>query len=349
MTSVAPIATRSPQVAVKEQTMKAITYRRYGSPDVLGIREVPTPDVRPGDVLVRVHAASVNALDWHMVRGKPYVARFEMGLRQPKSSIPGVDVAGIVEAVGSEVTELKPGDEVFANKGKACAEYVCGPARLFVPKPANVTMEQAAAVPAAGITALMAIRDHGKIQAGTSALIHGAGGGVGTFTVQIAKAFGATVTAVTRTENVDLVRSLGADEVIDYTREDFTRGGRRWDVIIDNGATRSLMAMRRALAPDGAMVLVGASKGDVVGTLVRGFIGGPLLSAFRSQRIFTFYASPKRDDLLVLKEMIEAGTITPVVDRVYPLAETADAMRYLETMQARGKIVITVAGPPGAR
>jgi NADPH:quinone reductase-like Zn-dependent oxidoreductase len=349
MTSVPPIAARSPQVGVKEQTMKAITYRRYGSPDVLRIREVPTPDVRPGDVLVRVHAASVNALDWHMVRGKPYVARFEMGLRQPKGSILGVDVAGIVEAVGSEVTELKPGDEVFANKGKACAEYVCGPARLFVPKPANVTMEQAAAVPAAGITALMAIRDHGKVQAGTSVLIHGAGGGVGTFTVQIAKAFGAKVTAVTRTENVDLVRSLGADDVIDYTRDDFTRGGRRWDVIIDNGATRSLMAMRRVLAKDGTIVLVGASKGDVVGPLARGFIGGPLLSAFREQRIITFYASPKRDDLLLLKEMIEAGTITPVVDRVYPLAQTPDAMRYLETMQARGKIVITVAGPPGHR
>jgi NADPH:quinone reductase-like Zn-dependent oxidoreductase len=349
MTSVAPIANRSAHVAVKEQTMRAITYRRYGSPDVLGIGEVPTPNVRPGDVLVRVRAASVNALDWHMVRGKPYVARFEMGLRQPKSSIPGVDVAGIVEAVGTEVTELKPGDEVFANKGKACAEYVCGPARLFVPKPANVTMEQAAAVPAAGITALMAIRDHGKVQAGTSVLIHGAGGGVGTFTVQIAKAFGAKVTAVTRTENVDLARSLGAHDVIDYTREDFTRLGRHWDVIIDNGATRSLMAMRRVLAKDGRIVLVGASKGDVVGTLARGFIGGPLLSAFREQSIITFYASPKRDDLLVLKEMIEAGTITPVVDRVYPLAETADAMRYLETMQARGKIVITVAGPPGAR
>src|SRR5688572_20662772 len=304
MTSVAPIVDRSSQVIAKEQTMKAIVYRRYGSPDVLGLGEIPTPNVRPGDILVRVHAASVNALDWHMMRGKPYVARFEMGLRQPKGSIPGVDMAGTVEEVGSEVTDVQPGDEVFGNKGKACAEYVCGPARLFVPKPTNLTMEQAAAVPAAGITAIMAIRDHGKVQPGTSVLIHGAGGGVGTFTVQVAKALGAMVTAVTRTENVDLVRSLGADDVIDYTREDFTRDGRRWDVIIDNGATRSLVAMRRALVPDGTMVLVGASKGDVVGTLARGFIGGPLLSAFRNQRIITFYASPKREDLLVLKEMI---------------------------------------------
>ena len=323
--------------------MQAIVYRRYGSPDVLGLGEVQQPTVRPGDVLVRVHAASVNALDWHMIRGKPYVARFDMGLRQPKSSIPGVDMAGTVEAVGSEVTELKPGDEVFANKGKACAEYVCGPARLFVPKPANLTMEQAAAVPAAGITAIMAIRDHGTVQAGQSVLIHGAGGGEGTFAVQLAKAFGATVTAVTRTENLDLVRSLGADDVIDYTRDDVTRSGRRWDVIIDNGATRSLLAMRRILAPAGTMVLVGASKGDFVGPLARGFIGGPLLSAFRQQRIITFVASPKREDLLALKELIEEGTISPVVDRVYPLADTADAMRYLETMQARGKIVISVA------
>lgn len=323
--------------------MKAIVYRRYGSPDVLELGAVQQPTVRPGDVLVRVHAAALNALDWHMIRGKPYVARLDMGLRRPKSSIPGVDVAGTVEAVGSEVTELRPGDEVFANKGKACAEYVCGPARVFVPKPANLTMEQAAAVPAAGITALMAIRDHGQVQAGQSVLIHGAGGGVGTFTVQLAKAFGATVTAVTRTENLDLVRSLGADEVIDYTRHDVTRSGRRWDVIIDNGATRSLLVMRRILAPVGTMVLVGASKGLVVGPLVRGFIGGPLLSAAGKQRFVTFFASPKRESLATLKELIEAGTITPVVDRVYPLADTAEAMRYLETMRARGKIVISVA------
>jgi NADPH:quinone reductase-like Zn-dependent oxidoreductase len=349
MTSVAPIATRSPQVTVTEQTMKAITYRRYGSPEVLGLGEIPKPKVRPGDVLVRVHAASLNALDWHMIRGKPYVARFDMGMRQPKSSIPGVDAAGTVEAVGSEVNELKPGDEVFANKGKACAEYVSGPARLFVPKPANLTMEQAAAVPAAGITALMAIRDHGKVRDGQSVLIHGAGGGVGTFSVQLAKAFGAKVTAVTRTENIDLVRSIGADEVIDYTREDVTHRARRWDVIIDNGATRPLLAMRRILASGGILVNVGASKGDVVGPLVRGFVGGPLLSAFRDQQIVTFFASPKREDLLVLKELIEAGRVKPVVDRVYPLAATADAVGYLETMHARGKIVITVAGTPGAQ
>lgn len=321
--------------------MKAMLYRAYGSPDVLHLGEVPKPTVKDGDVLVRVHAAAVNALDWHMVRGKPYFARLSMGLRQPKRNIPGVDVAGTVEAVGSGVTGLKPGDEVFANKGRACAEYVCGPEAVFALKPANLTFEQAAAVPAAGITALQALRDHGHVQPGQTVLINGAAGGVGTFTVQIAKAFGAEVTGVCSTQNVDMVRSIGADNVIDYTREDFTRGAQRFDLVIDNAANRSLRSMRRVLAPNGTMVLVGASKGDWIGPVVR-ILGAKQLSRFGGQKMVGFFADPTREDLLTLKELIEAGKVTPVIDRTYPLAETPDAIRYLETMHARAKVVITV-------
>jgi NADPH:quinone reductase-like Zn-dependent oxidoreductase len=322
--------------------MKAIVYHEYGSPDVLSLAEVKKPRVKDGEVLVRIHAAALNALDWHMVRGKPYVARFDMGLRKPKRSFVGVDLAGTVEAVGAGVTEFEPGDEVFANKGRACAEYVAGPAKLFAPKPSNLTMEQAAAVPAAGITALQAVRDHGRVEPGQEVLIHGAGGGVGTFSVQIAKALGAEVTAATRTENLDLVRSLGADHVIDYTREDFTRGAHRYDLIIDNGATRTLVSMKRALTPTGTIVAVGASKGDWIGPMVR-ILGGGLLAKFGSQRIVGFLANPTREDHMTLKELIEVGKVTPCVDRIYPLAETPEAMRYLETLNARGKIVIGVA------
>ena len=322
--------------------MKAIVYHRYGSPDVLSLVDVPKPQPMAGEVLVRIHAASLNALDWHSVRGKPYVARLTMGLRKPKRSILGVDLAGTVEAVGAGVTEFKPGDEVFANKGRACAEYVAGKASLFAPKPVNLTMEQAAAVPAAGITALQAVRDRGHVQAGQKVLIHGAGGGVGTFSVQIAKALGAEVTGVTCTENLDMVRSLGADHVIDYTREDFTRGANRYDVMIDNGATRTLLSMKRVLSPTGIIVGVGASKGDWIGPLVRIF-GGGLLAKFGDQRIVGFICDPTREDHMTMKELVEAGKVTPCVDRVYPLARAPEAMRYLETMNARGKIVIGVA------
>jgi NADPH:quinone reductase-like Zn-dependent oxidoreductase len=322
--------------------MRAIVYRQYGSPDVLRLEDVPKPVPKDGEVLVRVHAAALNALDWHMLRGKPYVARLSMGWWRPKRSIPGVDMAGTVEAVGAAVSAFKPGDEVFANKGRACAEYVCGPERLFAPRPANLTMEEAAAVPAAAITALQALRDRGNVQAGQRVLVNGASGGVGTFTVQLAKAYGAQVTGVTSTPNVDLVRSIGADHVIDYTREDFTRRRERYDLVVDNAANRSLLAMRRVLAPTGTLVLVGASRGDWIGPMVR-ILGAAQLSRFGTRKMVGMLAEPTRDDLLALSELIEAGKVRPVIDRTYPLAETADAIRYLETMHARAKVVILVA------
>jgi NADPH:quinone reductase-like Zn-dependent oxidoreductase len=321
--------------------MKAIVYRRYGSPDGLHLEEVPKPEVRDGDVLVRVKAASVNPLDWHLLRGKPYIVRPTSGWRTPKRNIPGVDVAGIVEAVGRDVTLVKPGDEVFGEKTRACAEYVCGPERLFVHRPANLTLEQAAAIPVGGVTALQALREKGQVQAGQRVLINGASGGVGTFAVQLARHFGAKVTGVCSTPNVELVRSIGADHVIDYTRQDFTRTGQTYDLIVDNAGNRSLLSMRRALAPTGTAVLVGASKGDWVGPVAR-VVAGAQLSRFGDRRFVSMLTDIEREDLLFLKDLAEAGAITPVIDRRYPLSETADAMRYLETMRARGKVVITV-------
>ena len=322
-------------------TMQAIVYRRYGSPDVLRLEEVPRPTVRDGDVLVRVRAASVNPLDWHLLRGQPYIVRPTSGWRTPKRNIPGVDVAGVVEAVGRDVTLLEPGDEVFGEKSRACAEYVCGPERLFVRKPANLTLEQAAAVPVGGATALQALRDKGHVQPGQTVLVNGASGGVGTFTVQLAKAFGAEVTGVCSTRNVELVRSLGADHVIDYTRDDFTRGGRRYDLVVDNAGNRSLLSMRRALAPAGTLVLVGASEGRWIAPIAR-MLAARQLSRFGSRKMVGMLTDMTREDLELLKEHIETGTVRPVIDRTYPLRETADAIRYLETMRARGKVVISI-------
>ena len=321
--------------------MKAIVYRNYGSPDVLRLEEVPKPVPKDGEVLVRVHAASVNPLDWHLLRGKPYIVRATSGWRKPKRNIPGVDVAGIVEAVGRDVTLVKPGDEVFGEKTRACAEYVCGAEKLFVHKPANMTLEQAAALPVGAMTALQALREKGHVQAGQKVLINGASGGVGTFAIQLAKHFGAEVTGVGSTPNVDLVRSLGADHVIDYTREDFTRGRQRFDLIVDNVGNRSLLAMRRALAPNGRAVLVGASKGNWVGPVAR-LLAALQMSRFGSRKFVGILTDIARDDLLYLKELAEAGTISPVIDRRYPLSEVPDALRYLETMRARRKVIITV-------
>jgi len=321
--------------------MKAIVYRRYGSPDVLALEEVDKPVVKDGDVLVRVHAASVNPLDWHLLRGWPYIVRPTSGWRKPKRNIPGVDVAGVVESVGRDVTDLQPGDEVFGEKSRACAEYVCGPSKLFVPKPANLTLEEAAAIPVGGVTALQALRDKGHIQAGQRVLINGASGGVGTFAMQLAKWFGAEVTGVCSTANVDLVRSLGADHVIDYTREDFTRSGQRYDLIVDNAGNRSLLAMRRILAPTGRLVVVGAPKGNWIAPVAR-ILGAKLLSRFGSRTFEMLLTDMTREDLLFLTELIEGGKVTPVIDRRYPLSEVPDAIRYLETMHARAKVVITV-------
>ncbi len=324
-------------------TMKAIVYREYGSPDVLGLQEVAKPVPKDDEVLVRVHTASLNPLDWHLLRGLPYIVRPTSGWLKPKRNITGVDVAGVVEAVGRNVTQFQPGDEVFGEKSRACAEYVCGPENLFVRKPANLTFEQAATVPVGAVTALQALRDKGKVQPGQKVLINGASGGVGTFAVQLAKSFGTDVTGVCSTTNVELVRSLGADHVIDYTRENFTRSRQRYDLIVDNVGNHSLMALRRVLAATGTLVVVGIdpSKGNWIGPLAR-MLGAQVLSRFGSRKLGFMLTDMKREDLLFLTELIEAGKVTPVIDRRYPLSEVPDAVRYLETMRARGKVVITV-------
>ncbi|MGI8830416.1 MAG: NAD(P)-dependent alcohol dehydrogenase [Candidatus Limnocylindria bacterium] len=319
--------------------MTAITYRAYGSPDVLRLENVPMPTFGDDGVLVRVRAASVNPLDWHLLRGQPYIVRANAGLRTPKRNIPGVDVAGVVEAVGPRVTALRVGDQVWGEKARACAEYVAGPERLFIAKPAKITLEEAAAIPAAGITALQALRDKGNVKPGQKVLINGASGGVGTFAVQIAKADGAEVTGVTSTPNVELVRSLGADHVVDYTAEDFTRSGMRYDLIIDNAANRSLSSMRRVLAPDGALVLVGASKGKWVAPIAR-MVAAGMLSRFGAQRLMGHLTDTRREDLETMNELVKSGKVRPFIDRCYPLAEVSEAIRYLETMRARAKVII---------
>lgn len=319
--------------------MKAYVRNRYGSPDVLKLQEVDKPEVTDEGVLVRVRATSVNAHDWHMLRGKPYIARMGEGLRRPKSTVLGIDVAGTVEAVGANVTNLKPGDEVFGSRSGAFAEYVSG--RNMVPMPKGITFEQAAAVSVAGQTALQGLRDKGAIQAGQRVLINGAGGGVGTFAVQIAKALGAEVTGVTSMKNVDMVRSIGADEVVDYTRDDFTRSGQRYDLILDVGGNRSLSAMRRALTPEGTVVMVAPSPGQWTGPVAR-ILGAVVTSRFARQKVRPFLSTVSKDDLLVLKELIEAGKVTPVIDRTYPFDEIPEAIRYVEAGHAQGKVVITL-------
>lgn len=320
-------------------TMKAIVQHKYGKPEELELKEVATPAVEDDGVLVRVRAASVNALDWHFVKG-PLFARPFIGWRRPSRLIPGVDVAGVVEAVGAKVTEFKPGDQVLGHRSGAFAEYVAGKERHFVLKPASLTFEQAAAVPVAGLTALQAIRDWGRVQAGQMVLINGSSGGVGTFTVQVAKAFGADVTAVCSTRSVDLVRSIGADHVIDRTREDFARSGQRYDVIIVVAADRSLADYRRVLAPNGTVVLAGAPDGLL--PLLIGLLQSRMTSQKGTQRVVSFMAKGTKDDLLALKDLIDAGKLTPVVDRTYPLSQTAQAIRYLGERRAQGKVIITM-------
>jgi len=319
--------------------MKAIVQRRYGSPGHLRLREIDKPVVRDGEVLVRVRAASVNAADWHVVTGRPFVMRFVVGLRRPKSPVPGMDVAGEVEAVGANVSQLRPGDQVFGSCDGAFAEYACAGADRFAPKPTNLTFEQAAAVPLAALTALQGLRDHGRVQPGQKVLIIGASGGVGTFAVQIAKAFGSEVDGECSTSNVEMVRSIGADHVIDYTREDLTRGGKRYDFIFQLGGTRSPWDLRRALAPRGTLLL-SSGAGRFAG--IDRIISARVLSLFAGQRLTTFLAKENRADLLVLKELIEAGKVTPVIDRTYGLSETPAAIRYLEAGHTRGKVVLTI-------
>ena len=323
--------------------MKAITYQRYGAPEVLEFQEVDEPVVHDDDVLVRVRAASANPRDWHFMRGLPAFMRLQFGLRQPKNSGLGSDVAGQVEAVGRNVTRFRPGDEVYADVVQGgFAEYTSVPEAFLALKPANLTFEQAAAVPLAALTALQGLRDRGRVRPGQQVLVVGAAGGVGSFAVQLAKWLGAEVTGVCSTRNLDLVRSLGADHVIDYTREDFTRGGRRYDLILQLAGTGSPADCRRALTPSGTLLLSsGESAGRWIGPGDR-MIKAAVLSPFVGQRLGAFLAKQSREDLQAVRELIEQGKLSPVIDRTYPLRETPEAIRHLEQGHARGKIVITV-------
>ena len=327
--------------------MKAIVYHEYGSPDdVLELQDIGKPVVKDDEMLVRVRATSVNPYDWHWLTGLPYFSRLQSGLRKPKVDGLGADMAGQIEAVGKNVTRFRPGDEVFGDLSVcglgAFAEYVCVPEDAVVLKPANLTFEQAAAAPLAANTALQGLRDHGRIQPGQKVLINGASGGVGTFAVQIAKSFGAGVTGVCSTRNVDMVRSIGADHVIDYTQEDFTRSGQRYDLMLDLVGNRSVSEYRSVLTPKGVyMACFGQEEHRWLGPLAQVF-RTLVLSLFVSQKMTMFVMKPNRKDLIVLQELLESGKVTPVIDRTYLLTETAEAFRYLEEGHARGKVVITV-------
>ncbi len=322
--------------------MKAIVQDTYGSAEVLESREVTRPTISDGDVLIRVRAAGVNPADWAVMSGLPYIARPVYGLRRPKNSVRGTDVAGTIEAVGSGVTRFKTGDEVFGWADGSYADFAAAPEGKLALKPTNLSFEQAAAVPMAGLVALQALRDRGKVRAGQKVLINGASGGIGTFAVQIAKTLGAEVTGVTSTRNVDLVRSIGADHVIDYTQQDFTRSGQQYDFILDNVANHSLTDLRRVLTPTGMLVPNGggfdhrwmASGGRIVRAVV--------LFRFGSQRLGNFLMTTTHEDLVVLKDLIEAGKVTPVIDRTFPLSDTAQALDHVGRGHARGKVAITI-------
>jgi NADPH:quinone reductase-like Zn-dependent oxidoreductase len=337
--------------------MKAAVCTRYGPPDIIQIMDVEKPVPKEDEVLIAVRAASVNPLDVGSIKGKPYIARIVTGLRKPKMSRPGIDVAGRVEAVGRNVTQFKAADAVFGlcisdpkvsgvgvwtHHQGAFAEYVCVPESILVVKPDNVTFEQAASVPVAALTALQGVRDKGQIQPGQKVLINGAAGGVGTFAVQIAKAFGAELTGACSTRNVDMVRSIGADHVVDYTQEDFTDARQRYDLIFDCVGNHSLLAYRRMLGPKGICVMVGDLSGRGMISLLGRLLAALVLSRFTSQKLITFLARPNKEDLAVLRDLMKAGKVRPVIDRRYSLSEVPEAMRYLETKHARGKVVITL-------
>lgn len=321
--------------------MKAIIQEGSGSADVLHLREIDKPAVPDDRVLVRVRAASVNALDWHTVHGGRVIRVIQFLMRQKPNPVRGVDVAGNVEAVGANVTRLRPGDEVFGMARGSFAEYALGRETGLVPKPPQLSFTQAGAMGVAAVTALEGLRDRGQVKPGQRVLIHGAGGGVGTFAVQIAKALGAHVTAVTSTRNLEVVRPLGADEVIDYTQEDFTKRAQRYDVILDVAATRWLGDLRRMLTPDGRLVLAGAPKAGTLGMLAR-VIAGLVVSRF-DRHVVSLLASGGHEDLLFLKELVESGKLCPVIDREYTLSEAAEAVRYVGTGKARAKVVVNVA------
>jgi NADPH:quinone reductase-like Zn-dependent oxidoreductase len=325
--------------------MKAIVQDRYGGPEVLEFRDIDQPVPTDNQVLVQVRAAGVHRGDWHVMTGLPYMTRLvvpSLGLRRPKVPVLGMDVAGTVEAVGPRVTRFQPGDEVFGWTDGAFAEYAIAPEDHLAAKPAALSFEEAAVVPISGFAALQAVRDVGEVQAGQRVLVLGAAGAVGWFAAQIAKAFGAHVTGVASTSQLELVGSVGADEVIDYTRTDVTDGTRQWDVIVDTGGRRTLAQLRRALTPTGTLAIVGGEGGGrVMGGFLRN-LRAPVLSRFIGQRLRMLASKPNQDDLQVLRELIEAGKLRPLVGQTYPLAEVPEAMRALEAGKARGKIVITV-------
>jgi NADPH:quinone reductase-like Zn-dependent oxidoreductase len=338
-TSQTPVETK----ARRSTLMRAIVQDRYGEPGaVLKLQDITMPVIKDDEVLVRVHAASVHVGDWMLVTGVPYIARPAYGLPKPKNRVPGTDVAGTVEAVGQGVTELRPGDQVFGWCTGAFAEYVCAAADHFLLKPASLTLEQAAATGVSATTALQLLRDQGKVQPGQKVLINGASGGVGTFAVQIAKAFGAEVTGVCSTRNVDMVRSIGADHVIDYTHEDFTKGGHRYDFILDNVANHSLSDTRRALTANGKLQSNNGTSGGrwfgTMGTVIKTAAG----SKFSHQQLGPSIKFQNRKDLVALKELIEAGKVKPVIDGTYPLSQTAEAIGHVGAGHARGTVVITV-------
>lgn len=320
--------------------MKAVVFHSYGSPDVLRIENVEKPSPKDDEVLVKVHASSVNPAQWYAMTGL-LIGRIGSGLLRPKDARLGVDYAGVVEAVGKDVIGINPGEEVFGARSGAFAEYVC--ARNFVfPKPANITFEQAGSIATAAITALQGLRDHGQLQPGQKVLINGASGGVGTFAVQIAKALGAEVTAVCSTRNVELIRSLGADLVIDYTKEDFTRIGQRYDLFLDIAGSRSFRECQRVLNPDSVFVIVGAPKGNAVLGPLGHIIQVRLAALGARQKMIFFIAEFKREDFLFLKDLFERGQVKPVVEKTYPLEKISEAMRHLGTGHAQGKIVVTM-------
>lgn len=323
-------------------SMKAIVYTQYGSPDVLQFREVEKPTPKDNEVLIKVFASSLNAADSHHMRGTPWLFRLAIGLQKPKNIYFGADVAGRVEAVGSSVTQFQPGDEVFGDLSKcgrgSLAEYVCATEDALVLKPASISFEEVAALPVASVTALGGLRGKRQIQPGQTVLINGASGGVGTFAVQIAKSFGADVTAVCSTSKVDAMRSIGADHVIDYTKEDFTRNGRQYDFILAANGYHPISAYQRALSPNGTYVMTGGTTGQLLEVMLL----GPLMSKSGSRQMGNWMAKPNNIDLAFIRDLAQAGKVKPVIDRCYPLEETAEGMRYLEGGRAKGKIVITV-------
>jgi len=327
--------------------MKAIVYTEYGPPEVLQLKEVEKPTAKADEVLVNVQAVSVNPFEWHHLRGTPFPLRLSSGLLKPKHKILGLDIAGRVEAAGRNIKQFQPGDEVFGvSDFGALAEYVSAREAGLVLKPANISFEEAAAAPVVAFSALQGLRDKGQIQPGQKVLINGASGGVGTFAVQIAKSFGAEVTGVCSTRNLDMVRSIGADQVIDYTEEDFTQNGPRYDLIIDNVGNRSVSDLKRALSPQGICVIIGYSSPAL---LLQHMLLGALTSMTGSKKIGLLgEAKPNKKDLVFTAELLEAGKVVPVIDRCYPLSDTAEAIRYLEAGHARGKVIITVKHNNGA-